>query len=264
MLPVARSPAPGPIGRGLPRSRRSPLGALAALLFHLLLGFLILRYAPFQRYDFEASEGSGPGSPGGGGGGGGREVQMVALAAPAASPRAPVPVAPPPVPQVKPPEPVVEPELPVPTSTPIPTPDSVVLAATDSTAGGQGTGSGTGSGSGSGTGTGSGSGSGSGSGRGSGTGPGSGGGAGRARPPEPRQLILPPPDVPGSLRGVTIAVTFNVGPDGRVVDVSFAPEPDDRGFARKLEDILKSYRFRPARGPDGLPIAGTTIVSLTF
>ncbi len=263
MSSAARRPPPAAIGRGLPRSRRSAAGAVLALLFHLALGALILWYAPFQHYDFEApSGGAGHSAPGGGGGGGGREVQMVMLAQAPAPPPVPVPKVQPP------PPPVVEPEIPVSTPTPIPTPDTLVVAATgDSAAGmttsGQGTGSGTGKGSGTGTGTGSGSGSGNGSGRGAGNGPGTGGG-GKARPPEPRQLILPPPDVPGSLRGVTIAVTFNVGPDGRVVDVSFDPEPDDRGFARKLEDVLRSYRFRPARGPDGLPIAGTTIVSLTF
>ena len=83
-------------------------------------------------------------------------------------------------------------------------------------------------------------------------------------PPEPRQLILPPAEVPKTLRGVTIAVTFLIGPEGRVDEVRFSPEPDDRGFGRKLEEILRSYRFRPARGTDGLPIAGTFAVQLTF
>jgi len=55
-----------------------------------------------------------------------------------------------------------------------------------------------------------------------------------------------------------------VGRDGRVVEVSFDPEPDDRGFAKKLKEVMRSYRFRPARGPDGLPTAGSTVVTLTF
>ena len=42
------------------------------------------------------------------------------------------------------------------------------------------------------------------------------------------------------------------------------PEPEDRGFARKLEEVMRNYRFRPARGPDGLPVAGTITVDLTF
>ena len=66
------------------------------------------------------------------------------------------------------------------------------------------------------------------------------------------------------MRGLTVSVTFKVGPDGQVEDVSFSPEPPDRGFAKKLEEVMRNYRFRPARGPDGLPVAGTTKVSLTF
>ena len=55
-----------------------------------------------------------------------------------------------------------------------------------------------------------------------------------------------------------------VGPEGRVEDIRLSPEPQDRGFARKLEDVMRNYRFRPARGPDGLPVAGTITVELTF
>jgi hypothetical protein len=55
-----------------------------------------------------------------------------------------------------------------------------------------------------------------------------------------------------------------VGPEGRVEAVRFAPEPDDRGFAKKLEEVMRNYRFRPARGPDGTVVAGTVIVQLTF
>jgi hypothetical protein len=55
-----------------------------------------------------------------------------------------------------------------------------------------------------------------------------------------------------------------VGPEGRVEEVRLAPEPDDHGFAKKLEEVMKNYRFRPARGPDGLPVAGKITVELTF
>jgi TonB family protein len=77
-------------------------------------------------------------------------------------------------------------------------------------------------------------------------------------------LILPPAEIPSNLRGVTISVTFLVDPQGRVDQVRFSPEPNDRGFAKKLEEVMRSYRFRPARGPDGLPVAGSVAVQLTF
>mgnify|MGYP001373336451 CR=1 FL=1 len=66
------------------------------------------------------------------------------------------------------------------------------------------------------------------------------------------------------MRGVTVEVTFLVGPEGRVEGVELAPEPDDRGFAKKLEQVLRDYRFRPARDSAGRVIAGRFVVALTF
>ena len=262
--PVPPSPRPAtrrrdaqPIGLGVPADRRSPAGGVLAFLLHLAILFLLIRVAPLRNLDYQESVGDRAKTSGGGGGGGG--VRIIALPAPAEAAPVRPPVVPPPVP----------PPVPVPTPV-VKAPDPVVVAAPPDTirpaappVSGSGTGTGSGTGPGSGTGTGSGNGSGDGSGNGSGKGPG-GGGGGTARPPEPRQLILPPPEIPKTLRGVTISVTFMVGPEGRVESVRFSPEPEDRGFARKLEDIMRNYRFRPARGPDGLPVAGTIRVDLTF
>jgi TonB family protein len=77
-------------------------------------------------------------------------------------------------------------------------------------------------------------------------------------------VILPPLDYPRSLRGRTIAVTFWVGTDGRVERVALDPEIEDRGFAKKFAEVMRNYRFRPARSADGVAIAGTTTVSVTF
>ena len=77
-------------------------------------------------------------------------------------------------------------------------------------------------------------------------------------------MILPPLDYPKSLRGKTVAVTFWVGTDGRVERVATEPEISDGGFAKKFDDVMKNYRFRPARSPEGTIIAGTTTVSITF
>jgi TonB family protein len=66
------------------------------------------------------------------------------------------------------------------------------------------------------------------------------------------------------MRGRTVAVTFWVATDGRVERVALDPEPEDRGFGRKLSDVMRNYRFRPARSADGQVIAGTTTVSVTF
>lgn len=199
-----------------------------------------------------------PPGAGDAGGGGGREVALIAL--PAEAPRvAPAhttaPVLPPPVPT-----PTVTPKPAPPPITSPPT-DTVTTVVTGGAAAGTAGGSGGGSGGGAGPGT------------GPGTGPGSGGAGGRlgadstigvGRDPEPRQLILPPFDYPKSMRGLTIAVSFFVLADGRVDHVAFAPEVPDHGYAKKLEDVMRAYRFRPARSPAGLPVPGRTTVSVSF
>ena len=230
---------------------------MLAFLIHLGILALVVRVAPLRNLDYQKNEGT-PGRRAGGGGGGGGSVRMVSLP-PLAKAAAQPPVVPLPPPQV-PVVPLVVPPVAEPVQAPLP---DTLPARDPGAASGSGTGAGTGTGSGNGTGTGAGSGSGDGSGNGAGKGPG-GGEGGKARPPEPRQLILPPAEIPKALRGVTISVTFMVGPEGRVEDIRLAPEPEDRGFARKLEEVMRNYRFRPARGPDGQPVAGTITVELTF
>ncbi|MEO8451747.1 MAG: hypothetical protein ABI647_18295 [Gemmatimonadota bacterium] len=243
----------------LPRQDRFARSSVVwAILGHIVLLFLLLRLTAASTTEYESPEGLR--DPlhriGGGGGGSVREVAMVALSAPRQ------PVVPPPVPVPVPiPVPVTKPVEIVKETPPVEPPPVARPDTTPATGGGSA--GGQTSGPGSGTGTGGGNGSGNGPGNGSGNGPG-GGEGGRARPPEPRQVIMPPPDVPKSIRGMTVAVTFLVAVDGRVDNVRFEPDLPDHGFAKKLEEVMRGYRFRPARGPDGLPIAGTTTVSVSF
>ncbi len=194
-----------------------------------------------------------------GGGGGGRTF-LIPLSSPPRTAVRPPPVVERRTPPVR--VPVVAPPILPPVETPPPQPvDTVVHAPAADSAGQTGTGGGTGGGSG--TGTGPGTGAGSGPGKGGGTGGGTGPGT-LARGPEPRQMILPPFDYPKSMRGMTIQVTFVVESDGRVADVVFVPEVPDGGYAKKLETVMKSYRFRPARSAEGLPVRGATTVHITF
>ena len=84
------------------------------------------------------------------------------------------------------------------------------------------------------------------------------------RDPEPRQLILIPFDYPPSMRGLTIQVTFFVLADGQVDRVLFSEDIPDRGYAKRLETVMRAYRFRPARSAAGQPVPGHTTVSVTF
>lgn len=237
--------------------RRSPLGLSVAIALHILIGFLLLVRI---RQDFVRVLDTGsvtPGTRGGGGGGGGR-VAYIPL--PAESPRAPAPevVAPPavtPPPVVVTPTPVPPTIIPPVTEPQLATSTGVVSA--DSVAG-----TGAGQGGGAGGGTGGGVGPGSGPGTGAGTGTGGDGGAGRAA--EPRHFILPPGDAPKDLRGIDFKLTFYVNADGTVDRVTVAPTIKDRKFANKIDEVMRDYRFKPALGPDGVPIASTFIYTMRY
>lgn len=194
---------------------------------------------------------------GGGGGAGGRERPVAYISLPAAP--APRPVASPKRSQVV---PRPEPAAPVPPPVVPPAADTARVTAPAEAAAGAIAGAGEGAGAG--PGAGGGEGGGTGGGVGPGEGPGAGGAGGRETAPEPRQLVLPPADYPKDMRGRRVEVTFYVAADGRVERISVAPEIRDGGFARKFEEAMRNYRFRPARSPEGTPVPGTTTVTVFF
>lgn len=188
--------------------------------------------------------------PGGGGGGGNQGSGFVAV----------IPPPPPP-----PPEAVVEAPVVVPTVIPEPQPEPPVEqpATVTPPTGSAGTGGGSGGGEGSGTGPGQGSGVGPGAGGGSGGGV--GGGGQRGRPAEPHTMIIPPIDnVPKALRGQSVDVTFHIDMLGTVTALEVDPPIQDRKFANKFDEAMRSYRFRPARDADNRVVAGAFVVTLTF
>ena len=103
-----------------------------------------------------------------------------------------------------------------------------------------------------------------GAGKGQGSGADSGSGGGRARPPEPRDMAFPFDNPPKELRGVSLSVTFWVRVDGRVERYQVVPEIKDRDYAKKFDEVMRAFRFTPARAPDGTWVAGTTKISFTL
>ena len=95
---------------------------------------------------------------------------------------------------------------------------------------------------------------------------GTGGAAGRGeggtlRPPEARELPLPYDTPPKELRGASLKVTFWVRVDGRVERYQVEPEIKDRDYARKFDEVMRAFRFTPARAPDGSSVAGIATIS---
>jgi len=211
-----------------------------------------------------------PGDPaltagGGGGGGGGSRVAYITLPPapqPPATPRQTTVTPPAPRPRVD-PEPAVTPPTPVAEApTPAPAPIDTQPPPAASAAAGTGPGAGPGAGGATGGGTGPG----IGPGQGPGTGPGTGGGGqgGTVRPPELRDLAFPFDTPPKELRGASLAVTFWVRVDGQVERYQVEPAIGDRDYARKFDEVIRAFRFTPARAPDGTKVAGTTTVTFTL
>jgi hypothetical protein len=225
----------------LPRRRE---GRAAALSFvaHLTIAILVLwRGAAL----FEAG-GGGSGPRGGGGGGGRPAVSWFALPAvstPEAHDMPPPPAVTVPTEAVAVPEPV---KLDVPPPAFVITPPAVV-----------GTGEGTTGGAGQGPGTGGGQGSGTGTGVGSDTGPGTGGDANAIRPADVIGMIIPPDCARGS-----ITARFWVAASGTVSRVEVDPLPKKADCRDELLTKLRAYKFRPARTPDGVPVASVYQIQL--
>lgn len=240
-------------------ARRSPMGLAVSVLVHLLIGVLLLVRI---RQDFVRVLDAGSTRSGlrGGGGGGGGSVAYISL--PAETPRAAVPeVAPPPV-ETPPPVPVEPTPVPPVTTPPVAEPPPVAASTAGPVTGD--TVAGVGPGQGGGTGGGTGGGQGPGSGPGSGPGNGTGGDGGMGRAAEPRHVIIPPADPPKELRGIDLEVTFFVLADGTVDRVEVKPAIKDRKFARKVDEAMRGYRFKPALSPTGIPIASTFVQTMRY
>ncbi len=231
---------------------------MLSLLLHVGIIVLLVRLG-LQRSEFRGNPISDLLQQAGGGGGGGQGgAEFVLLPPPPPPPPPEQQVEQVPVPLVTPTVlPPVEPEADLKPVAPTPPPDSVP-------AGGVSAGSGGGSGGGEGTGQGPGSGSGTGPGSGGGSGGGVGGGGRPGSPPENRFFGLPPLDnVPKSLRGKPIDVTFSVDATGRVTGFEHIPI-DDRKFVRKFDEVLRAMLFKPARDADGRAVAGILTMTFTF
>jgi hypothetical protein len=247
----------------LPGSRRRYLGFALSLGFHGILLAVVL-----SQGDRLWKRTLNPGAPslflfqGGGGGGGGNRVAYITLPPPPKpAPPPPAPVPPTEIPPEPVPPPVEEVEVPVPAPTP-PMDSTPAVATADTMPNATGSGPGTGGRTGGGAGGSDGPGRGPGSGEGEG--PGVGGGGGVVRPPELRDLSFPFENPPKELRGATLDVTFWVKVDGRVERYEVRPAIIDRDYARKFDEVIRAFRFSPARAPDGRRIPGTTRVMFTL
>ena len=239
-------------GLRLPGTRRRYSGLVASLLLHgLVVGVVVVHG------DRLVNPSVAPGSSrlAGSSGGGGNRVAYITLPslpkpAPAPAVRVTVPVPPPRSVQTPVPQPVPSQLAPlVPADT---VPEVAESGGANQTAD-RGTGT---AGAGGAQGAG-------GLGRGGANGTG-GGQGGTLRPPEPREIPLPYDKPPKELRGALLKVTFWVRVDGRVERYQVEPEIKDRDYAQKFDEVMRAFRFTPARAPDGRSVAGVATISVTL
>ena len=256
--------APTPLRLTLPASRRRYGSLVLSVLLHALIIALALRSGE-RLWSRALAPGDPALTPGGGGGGGGSRVAYITLPPapkPPAIPRQTPVTSPPPHPRVD-PEPAVIPPTPV-AAVPAPAPAPIDTQPPPAPSAAAGTGPGAGPGAGGGTGGAVGPGIGPGQGPGTGAGAGGGGQGGTVRPPELRDLAFPFDTPPKELRGASLAVTFWVRVDGQVDRYQVEPAIGDRDYARKFDEVIRAFRFTPARAPDGSKVAGTTTVTFTL
>jgi protein TonB len=247
------------------RESRRGWGLLSMLLHVLVIALLVAPAALHTGNVIERAQGAGGRGPAGGGGGGRQgtggtpQVHYVRVEAAQPTPPAvlppkvmppkpqPKPVVPPP--QVKPPEPqLVEPKVDIKPDAP-----KQIAAIDPAPVPGAGGGTGRDGSAGNGPGSGGGVGSGIGPGHGSGIGPGTGGGIQANYPPTPTELFIPPLPMPDKVRGFHLVAEYDVDSTGKVLDFHFTPTRDG-GYNKRLDEVLRSFKFRPGTTPQGVPI----------
>jgi protein TonB len=232
----------------MPVSRpRSRVETAVSILIHVAIIWFALRAPSYIGEVIPVEQGAGGPGPAGGGGGFRAEIIQYVEVRPAPPPQAkptlvftPPEIKPVPPPEVEPPklEPIAMPAV----------PSAGVTTSADPNGG-------------SGPGTGGGVGTGVGTGKGSSVGPGTGGGDQPNFPPQPTEMFIPPLPVPASVRGTRVIAEFDVDEKGKVLGMTFTGT-NDRGYNRRLRDVLNTFRFRPGHRPDGTPVRMKAQVSI--
>lgn len=99
-----------------------------------------------------------------------------------------------------------------------------------------------------------------GTGVGSATGAGTGGGGEEIFPPTVTNLAILPIPVPSRVRPYRLVAHFEVDERGNARLISFNPSRD-RGYNRKIREMLAEVRFRPATRADGTAVKDTAVIT---
>ena len=67
------------------------------------------------------------------------------------------------------------------------------------------------------------------------------------------ELFIPPLPLPSSVKGSEVLAEFDVDSTGKVISYHFTPTRD-RGYNKKLDEVLKGFKFRPGTTMQGVPV----------
>lgn len=247
---------------------------LASLLLHIALIVLVLLPPIWISKQIDATQQRGPrgdGRAGGGGGGnkgtgGAERIRFFSVPEPGAPqmvvPEEIPPPVPPPPKEEKPPEPPPPPPAPVEEVKSVSDSASKGSVNPQSVEPGVGGGAGNDGSAGNGIGKGGGTGSGIGTGAGSGVGSGTGAGDGDSEIYPPTVIALPilPLPVPKKVRPYKMVAYFEVDTLGKATLLDFNPS-NDRGYNKRIREMLSEIRFRPAVMRSGKAVLDTAIVT---
>jgi hypothetical protein len=69
---------------------------------------------------------------------------------------------------------------------------------------------------------------------------------------------------PRELRNQTVQAMFSIDSTGKVEQVVFTPDIQNREYAKKVRETLLAFRFTPARSATGEAIAVQYPIDITF
>ncbi|HET7458516.1 MAG TPA: hypothetical protein VFJ74_12775, partial [Gemmatimonadaceae bacterium] len=81
--------------------------------------------------------------------------------------------------------------------------------------------------------------------------------------PVPVETFLPPFPVPERVKGSELVAVFDVDSTGRVLNFDFKPTKDG-SYNKRLREVLRDVRWRPATTQAGVPVRATATITYSF
>jgi hypothetical protein len=76
--------------------------------------------------------------------------------------------------------------------------------------------------------------------------------------------MMPPMPSPAKVKGLELAIEFDVDSTGKVLDFKFEPTRDG-GYNKRLREIFMNARFRPGvNSATGMPVRAKVVIQMVL